>query len=85
MSEHCLLREISFYIQFCSGTTPAQGLAPEKLLYLLHIFRVNVHMYMFAPARTDVLCTARVCCVSQAEIMTMMTVAGPTGARGAEW
>lgn len=26
-----------------------------------------------------------VCCVSLADIMTMMTVAGPLGARGAEW
>lgn len=48
--------------------------------------------YMFAP--THKFCSRCVCvsvcgesvlCVTQAEIMTMMTVVGPTGARGAEW
>ena len=37
-------------------------------------------------ASVSVLCCAvGVCCVSRADIMTMMTVAGPSGARGAEW
>lgn len=41
---------------------------------------------MFSPVSVcECVCAVRVCCVSQAEIMTMMTVAGPTGARGAEW
>lgn len=49
-------------------------------------------MYVSAPAcvyscvcLAVCVCAVRARCVSEPEIMTMMTVAGPTGARGAEW
>lgn len=40
---------------------------------------VIVHLHLCMLLACVCVCTVRVCCVSQAEIMTMMTVAGPRG------
>jgi len=71
---------LAFKLKYCIVTISERSVHICVSLYAC----ICLHLYAWIPVCVCV-CAVRVCCVSQAEIMTMMTVAGPTGARGAEW